>query len=113
MRTYQNRGRCTKRFYGVTFRPGAIKSVPGWITDDDFVLTDDGSTSTESESAFTSSSDGINPVRKGKKRTHRQIIEDADPHEVTIEEGQPDAIEQPSEDPAVEVGKPDGEAPKA
>lgn len=33
---YQNNSKATKTFYGVTFKPGERKAVPGYINDKDF-----------------------------------------------------------------------------
>lgn len=37
MLVYQNASVATKTFYGVTFHPGDIKEVPGYINDDKFI----------------------------------------------------------------------------
>ena len=39
--TYKNLSRSTKTFYGVTFQPGEIKEVPGFINHPRFVRVDD------------------------------------------------------------------------
>jgi len=37
MLIYKNISCTTKTFYGVTFRPGEVKSVPGYINDPNFI----------------------------------------------------------------------------
>lgn len=38
---YKNLSLTTKKFYGVTFKPGEIKEVPGYINDPKFVRIKD------------------------------------------------------------------------
>jgi len=38
---YKNSGRTTKTFYGITFRPGDIKDVPGYINATSFIPVKD------------------------------------------------------------------------
>lgn len=40
MLTYKNIGASTKTFYGVTFKPGDIKQVKGYINDPAFIRVD-------------------------------------------------------------------------
>lgn len=37
---YKNISRATKTFYGVTFKPGESREVPGYITNPDFIVSD-------------------------------------------------------------------------
>lgn len=37
---YKNTSRSTKTFYGVTFKPGESREVPGYITNPDFIVSD-------------------------------------------------------------------------
>lgn len=47
MFTYKNTSRNTRKFYGVIFNPGDVKSVPGYINDPKFIRVSNSSAVTQ------------------------------------------------------------------
>lgn len=63
--TYKNVSLATKTFYGVTFEPGQIKDVPGYINDPKFILMD--MSDIKNPDTITESDAGIKAMLKTPK----------------------------------------------
>ena len=65
---YKNLSRATKTFYGVTFRPGDVHEVPGYINDPKFVKVF-GVTLIPESAENVSSSDSVSEPTAKRTRT--------------------------------------------
>ena len=64
---YKNLSLTTKKFYGVTFKPGETKEVPGYINDPKFVRIKDELKTTPVASRPVSTSTNKTPVKEETK----------------------------------------------
>lgn len=64
---YKNLSLTTKKFYGVTFKPGEIKEVPGYINDPKFVRIKDEVKTAPAAAKPASTSINKQPVKEEAK----------------------------------------------
>ena len=74
---YKNSGRTTKTFYGITFRPGDIKDVPGYINTSSFIpvpVVENSSTNKTNDFVDTSAEvEPANLVAKVDKKEAKKV----------------------------------------
>lgn len=65
---YKNTSLATRTFWGVTFKAGEVKEVPGWVNHPDFVRVPDNTPVSKQDAAVTQAKSST-PVKAENKST--------------------------------------------
>ncbi len=73
---YKNLSRATKTFYGVTFKPGEVHEVPGYINCAKFVRCSSSKLPAKSAEASVSATETVAPKRTTRTKNSKEEVID-------------------------------------